>query len=247
MDHLQVLAAGETISPFDKLRAGPFTQKQHQISFTLKGHGATLIDVLDQSQHPHHRRGIDRLAPGLIVEADIAADDRYAENLAGLGHPPDALFQLPVDLKLFRIAEVEAVGDGQGPGAGTGEIPRRFRNRYRPAGIGIEIAIATVAIGGQGNTFAGPLYAQHRGIAPRSHHGVNLDVMVVLAIDQLLASDIRRGKQLQQNGGNILAEKIGSSTEIKVLKLIQPRWRHAVETVEWGFGEKLYWRLGYYA
>ena len=53
--------------------------------------------------------GIDGLAVGLVVEADVAAGDRNVERAAGLGDPLDRFDELPHDLGPLRVAEVQAV------------------------------------------------------------------------------------------------------------------------------------------
>ena len=63
---------------------------------------------------PEHRRRINPFALGLVVERDIAAGDRRAERGAGFGDAVDGGGELRHDLRLFRIAEVQAIGRGDG-------------------------------------------------------------------------------------------------------------------------------------
>ena len=55
--------------------------------------------VLDQADDAEHRRRIDRLAVGLVVEADVAAGDRDVQRAAGLADAFDRLGELPHDFR----------------------------------------------------------------------------------------------------------------------------------------------------
>ena len=68
----------------------------------------------------------------LVVEADVAADDRDAEGAARLGHAVDGLGQLPHHLGVLGVAEVEAVDDGQRPGADAGQVEHRLGHDPAP-------------------------------------------------------------------------------------------------------------------
>ena len=88
--------------------------------------------VLDQPDAPDHGRRGDRPPVRLVVERDVAGDDRDAERLAGLGHALDRLGELPGHLGLLRVAEVEAVRDRERDGAGARDVPRRLEDRRAP-------------------------------------------------------------------------------------------------------------------
>ena len=76
---------------------------------------------------------VDRAAVGLVVERDVARDDRDAQRLARLRHPLDRLGELPRDLALLRVAEVETVRQPDRLGPGAGDVPRRLEHGERPA------------------------------------------------------------------------------------------------------------------
>ena len=63
-------------------------------------------NVFQKAQGPDNRRRVDALTETLVVEADVAADHRRTEKLAGRGHALDTLLELVVDLRPLRIAEV---------------------------------------------------------------------------------------------------------------------------------------------
>ena len=62
------------------------------------------------ADHPDHRRREDRPGRRLVVERHVAADDRDAERLARPRQTLDRLDQLPGDVRLLGVAEVQAVG-----------------------------------------------------------------------------------------------------------------------------------------
>src|SRR3546814_2759851 len=53
------------------------------------------------------RSRVDRATVRLVVEGDVAGDDGHAERLAGERHAFDHLGELPGDLRLLRVAEVQ--------------------------------------------------------------------------------------------------------------------------------------------
>ena len=76
------------------------------------------------------------------------------EGVAGVGHAVDATLHLVVDLRLFGVAEVEAIGDGDDLGADAGEVAGRLHDGDGAAGVGVEVAEAPVAVGGEGEALA---------------------------------------------------------------------------------------------
>ena len=74
------------------------------------------------ADHADHRRREDRPARRLVVERDVAADDRDTERLARLGQSLDRLGQLPGDVRLLGVAEVQAVRQPERLGADAGEV-----------------------------------------------------------------------------------------------------------------------------
>ncbi len=165
----------------------------------FEGHGDVLLDILEYSYHADGRRGIYGGFRPFVVEADIAAHHRHIEGAAGIRNAFHRTFQLPEAVRLFRFAEIQAVGDRRGIGADADQVARGFRHRDLRAEIGIKVAIAAVAVGGDAQTFARPLNANNRGIArARRQHGIRLHHMVVLFECPALAGDIRRREQLEQ-------------------------------------------------
>ena len=103
------------------------------------------------------------LALGLVVERDVAADDREVEGAAGLGHAFDAADELAHDLGPLRVAEIHAVGGRERGGADRAEVAIGLGDRLLAALEGVGEAIARGDVGGDGERLAGAVDPDHRG------------------------------------------------------------------------------------
>ena len=72
--------------------------------------GRSLGGVFDDADDAEHGGGQNRASVGLVVEADVAAGDRDVERAAGGANALHGLRELPHDLRLLGVAEVEVVG-----------------------------------------------------------------------------------------------------------------------------------------
>src|SRR5207248_3987730 len=120
------------------------TDQEDEVPVGAEPRHQSPVVVVDDADHPDHRGRVDGAALGVVVEADIAADDRQVERATGVGEPAGGLLQLPVDLRLVRVAEVQAVGDGDRPGAGGDDVASRFGDRDLGTQVGVELAVAAV-------------------------------------------------------------------------------------------------------
>ena len=75
--------------------------------------GDPILDSGQQSDHADRGGGVDGAGGALIVERDVSAGDRSAERAAGIRNAPGSLAELEEHLGLFRVAEVQAIGDAQ--------------------------------------------------------------------------------------------------------------------------------------
>src|SRR5947207_12958393 len=101
-----------------------------------------LGDVLKNADHAEHRRRINSLAQSFVIEADIPASDRNLQLLASLGDSVDRLRKLPHDVRLLRIAKVEAIRRANWSCSRARHISPRFRDRMHRSQLGTEIAPA---------------------------------------------------------------------------------------------------------
>ena len=84
------------------------------------------------ADHADDRRRVDRAAAALVVERDVAADDRHVEAAARVGQAADRLGELPRDVRLLGVAEVQAVRQAERLGAHAREVGARTRAPPRP-------------------------------------------------------------------------------------------------------------------
>src|SRR5207237_7956891 len=88
-----------------------------------------LPHVRNEPDATDYGRRWNRPSVGLVVERDVARDDRNPERLRSLRDSVDSLGQLPADLGLLGVAEVEAVGQRERFAARAGDVARRFQHR----------------------------------------------------------------------------------------------------------------------
>src|SRR5438067_1409226 len=165
------------------------------------------IRALEKTDDTNHRRRVDGMAIGLVVEADVAARNRHVERSTRLANPFDRLCELPHDRRAFRVAEVQAIGRAERPGAGARDVPGRFSHGEHRAPMRIEVAVPAVPIDRQSQRAIG---AAHTNDArahswqidrARPHH------VVVLAVHPALAADRRRTEQCQKIAARLKASR----------------------------------------
>ena len=169
------------------------------------GGRGTVVEVVDDPEDTDDGRRIDVVAEGLVVEADVPADDRDGEGGAGLAHALDHLGELPHHLGVLGVAEVQAVDQGDGPGADAGDVARRLEHGEPPAGAGVETAEPSLAVGGKGQGAVRPLQPQHGGVGAGPGDRVEEQLVVVLAPHPRLVGDRRRGEQCEQLAREVCA------------------------------------------
>ena len=97
--------------------AGGFAD-QHQRLARPRRHRDHLVEALQEPHRADGRGRQDGLAAGLVVEADIARDDRHVERLAGRADALDAADELAHDCRPFRISEIQVISGCQWLGTG---------------------------------------------------------------------------------------------------------------------------------
>ena len=171
--------------------------------------GTALVTSSRMPTMPEDRRGINAFAAGFVVERDVAAGDGRAERGAGFGDAVDGGGKLGHDLRLFGIAEVEAVGGGDGRGAGAGDFARGFGDGVHGAEFGIEVAPAAVAVERHGEA---ALVAWHVPVplmrmTPASPPGPCTVLVCTMesycSMDPALGADVGSGEELLEVGGEV--------------------------------------------
>ena len=83
---------------------------QHQRIALLQPIGRrAAFEIVDDADRADGRRWQNGLAVGLVIERDIAADDREREFATGFRHPVDRTHDLAHDFRALRITEIEIV------------------------------------------------------------------------------------------------------------------------------------------
>ena len=144
MNNAQVFACSQLIPRF--------TQQDNDIPFIPEPLGQERSAVIEKPYHAYDRCGVYPFSECLIVKTDISACDRGLKGVACLDHSLNETTELPHDLRLFRIAEIEAVGYGEGLCSGADEIPGRLGNSCLSALVRVKVAVAAVSVQGHGKT-----------------------------------------------------------------------------------------------
>jgi hypothetical protein len=169
--------------------------------------------VLDQPEHPDHRRGPDRGRAGLVVEAHVPAGDRGLERTAGVRDPSHRLRELPHHLGPLGVGEVQAVRDRERRRTGAGDVARRLGDRVRGAKVGIERAEPALAVRRQRDRLHGPVDPDERRVRPGRHHRPALHDRVVLLPHPALARHVRRAEDREER----LVGRRGHGSERRVV------------------------------
>ena len=191
-----------------------FAQQDDEVARVLKPLGDTLRDRVQNPDHGNGRRRRNRLPIGFIIEADVAADYRNLQGLAGGPHPVNGLDKLPHHLRLLGITKIEAVGQGHRPGPADGQVARALGDRNRRSPLRVEGAVAAITI----DTDAQPLvrlFQPNDGrIRAGLDHRIPANQKIVLPVDPFLTGKIRRGEQGGQNGGIVGRQRQGAEVQL---------------------------------
>ena len=165
------------VAPHERDEAVPEPAQQDDAVAALPAVGDAR-DVAHEADAADDRRRRDRRAAGLVVERDVPRDDGDPERVGRLRDPFDRLRELPADLGLLGVAEVEAVGEGERLAAGAGDVERGFHHG-RPAGLDRVAAAERGAVERDGDA-ARAVDPQHRCVEAGTPHRARADEVVVL-------------------------------------------------------------------
>ena len=129
-------------------RRGPAARgdQRHGVAGLREAEPARALRVGQLADHAHHGRRVDRAAAALVVERDVPAHDRHAERAARVGQPGHRAGQLPGDVRLLGVAEVEAVRQAEGLGPHAGEVGRALQHRLHRPAVGVDGDAPAVAV-----------------------------------------------------------------------------------------------------
>ncbi len=160
------------------------------------------------------------LAVGLVVERDVARNDREIQRAAGFADALDGMDELAHDLRALGIAEIEVVGGGERQGAGRGEVAPAFGDRLLAALERIGLAIARRDVGGEGERLDRvSLDAHDTSVAARNLQRIALDQRVVLLPHPAARGAVGGIKQLQQRVGHVRLRDVSGGQRSGLLRL----------------------------
>ena len=150
-----------------------------------------VIGIGNEAHSADGRRWQNGGAVGLIIERNIARDDRHIQGGHGGPYALDGAYKLPHNFRLFRISKVQIIRCGQGQGTNRCEIAIGFCHGLLATfeGIGRHVARCHIRCEGQGLLRAmhpNDTRAQARRAQAVGHH-----LAVILFINPLFGRVIR--------------------------------------------------------
>ncbi len=155
-------------------------------------------DVLDETDRADDRRRVDRPSVRLVVERDVPGHDRSADRLARSRDAVDRRCELPRDLGLLGIPEVEAVREADRLTAHAGDVACGLEHRERTSRERIEPRDAALTVQRERETTHRRPQAENRCVEAGAADRPRPDELVVAAEHELTASKRRRGEQLDE-------------------------------------------------
>src|SRR5881392_3016052 len=90
-----------------------------RVPWVLEILGGDMRFFFDQSDHRNRRSWIDYTSRTLIIQRDVATDDRCVERTANLRHSFNGFAELPEIFGFMRIAEIQVICHSQRGCTGT--------------------------------------------------------------------------------------------------------------------------------
>ena len=207
------------------------------VAGVLKPRGGDVFRLLDEADDGDGRRGVNCTErPALVIERDIAAGDRRVEGAAALCQTAHGFLELPENLRVVRVAEVEVVRRAERGGPGTREVAASLGDSGLPAFVRVEIDVNPVAVASEGDVFVGhwrtggsglaslrcrifglrdgqavALDADDCRVAAGANDGAVTDHVIVLAIDPVLRGDGVVGEELLEVARRV--RRVGDAIE----------------------------------
>ena len=155
VDDLQIRAAAEALHGRGFHRVA---EQDDGVAFVLEPLRGDVLGLLDEADDSDGGRRVNRAErAALVVERDVAAGDGRVEGAATFGNAAHGFLELPENLRVMRVAEVEVVGRAERRSTGAGEVAARLGDGGFPAFVGVEIDVGPVAVAGEGDEFVGKL------------------------------------------------------------------------------------------
>ena len=109
-----------------------------------------MLEVFNEAEHANDRGWVNCAFGIFIVKTNITARNRRFKGPTGLAYAGNRFLELPVNIGLIWIAEVQAVSNCYRLCAGANHISCRFSHGDSSAHSGIQINIPAIAVGFHG-------------------------------------------------------------------------------------------------
>ncbi len=134
---------------------------------------------------------MDRAAVRLVVERDVPGYDGRTDRPACGSDSVDRLGELPTDLRLLGVAEVETVREADRLTADTRDISCRLEHGERATRERVETRDAALAVEREGEPAHRRSQPQHGRIEPRAADRSGPHELVVAPVDELATAECR--------------------------------------------------------
>ncbi len=179
-----------------------------------------MAHIMHQADHPDHRRRINRTFGILIVQTDVAADHRRTQHPAGFRHTVYRGLQLPENVRLLRITEVQVIRNRQRLRAGAHNVAGRFAHRDPAPDFRVQVNELAVAVRCHRERLAGAANRHHSGIRSRLNRRFRADHVIVLVINPFFAGHRRGSQNLFQSVIQIRHFRITKRINLRSLLII---------------------------
>jgi hydrogenase maturation factor len=166
------------------------SQENNHVPFLAKSHCYAILDIINDAYHAHNRSGTYRHFAVFVIETHVAPGNRRIQSDACLRHPLNALFELPENFGLIRVAVVLAVSCSQWTGPGTGQVPSSLGNCVGSAETRIDITVSGVAVAGESYASGRAGKTHYCGIRSGPDYCTSANLLVILPVNPFLARQI---------------------------------------------------------
>ena len=176
-------------------------------------------DIGDEPNAAHDGSRPDGSSIGLVVEGDVAGDDRNPKRFACEGDALDRFAELPGDLLLLGIPEVEAIRCRERTTACARDVSRRFESCERAARARVERGDPPSTVERDREAARGRPQPQDGCVESGTPDGARTNEVVVLAVDRRATAHVRRPEQVEE----LLRRRRDRTVGDRFLELASPR------------------------
>src|SRR5512141_2532453 len=122
------------------------TKQDNYVPIVLERRRNGSRNIIEQTQHTYNRSWIYSDRRCFIVETYVSAGDRRIELPASITHSRDSLLELPVDLRLVRVTEVQTVCNSERDRTRAYNVSCSLGDCNLGTPSGVEVDVPTIAV-----------------------------------------------------------------------------------------------------